>query len=345
MTSALDGVVPPPRTDRAVLADPTTATLFTLMRAQVGASALMVWCAVPVTVLAGLMMMAVRVDGRVADALVFLVLAAVLFTEACVIGSGIATWGWRRVRPMLERLAWQPVTVTVLAERGTVLALPDGNRLRVWLLTPALRDVIARTRQVGLAGPDERGWFAARVPGAHLPLPARLVPGSAGRPAAVTDTDPVADHLRQCGRLQVISLIAWAGLAIAAGVAIVLGSLVPETDALLAVVAAFVALYRAAALVEYRRLAALRRGAWQRLEATVEWGKPKRNQVATATGTVRLASGEPFAVTMKNADLNVLANMEQGGAVWMAGDPVSGKDHLFGFPGHPLIAKARLTAE
>jgi len=42
---------------------------------------------------------------------------------------------------------------------------------------------------------------------------------------------------------------------------------------------------------------------------------------------------------------DVLANIEKSGAVWVAGDPRSGEQHALGFPGYPLIAKARLTAE
>jgi hypothetical protein len=346
MTPALDGIVPPPRTDRPVLADPTTATLFTFMRTQVISTAALVGTAVAAVLLAGQAAL-VGLDGWVADLMVFLALAAVLVVEAYVVGTGLASLGWRRVRPMLERSEWRPVTVTVLIGRGTVLALPDGSRVRVWLQTPALRDVIARTGQVWLAGPDERGWFAARVPGAHVPWPARLVPGSSseGRPLAATDTDLAADHLRQTGRLQAISLTAWAGLAVVAGVAVPLGSPVPEVDLLLAAFGAAMAVYRGVYLVQYRRLAALRRGPWQRLEATVAWGKPKRNLVADATGTVRLASGERFSLVMKNASLSVLAAVQEGGAVWVAGDPVSGKDHVLGFPGYPPLAKARLTAE
>jgi hypothetical protein len=346
MTPALDGTVPPPRTDEPVLADHTTASLFAFMRKQVVGAASLVWTAAAVVAF-GALTAAVSLDRWVAGSAIYPVLAAALLSEAYIIGSGLAPLAWRHVRPMLERVGWQPVTVTVLAERGTVLALPDGNRVRVWMLTPALRDVIARTGQVWLAGPDERGWLAVRVPGVHVPWPARIVPGSDGQSVVVVgaDTDPAADQLRQLGRRQAVSLVAWAGLALVVGLTRVIGSPVLDSDVLLAGLGVATALYRGACIVRYRQLAALRRGPWQRLAATVERTEVRRNLVADATGTVQLPSGERFAVVMKNADLNVLANLEKMGAVWLAGDPRSGEQHVLGFPGYPLIAKARLTAE
>ena len=58
MTPALDGVVPPPHTDRPALADPTTAALFAFMRKQVAGAVMLVWTVVAVVVLAGLMALA-----------------------------------------------------------------------------------------------------------------------------------------------------------------------------------------------------------------------------------------------------------------------------------------------
>ncbi len=331
MTPALDGVVPPPHTDRPALADPTTAALFAFMRKQVVGAVTLVWTVVAVVVLAGLMALA----STYSDVVVLLALAAAMLVEGCVVGTGLAA---RRWRPALDRLGWQQAAVTVLDDRGTVLRLADGRRVRVWGPVPAVRDVIARAGHVWLVDPDSRGWTAVRAPGVHLPWPARIVTGSGGHPVAGADTD----ELRQLGRVQLSSLLAWAGMAVVTILVLVIGSPLLEACVLTAGLGVGIALYRGVCLLRYRQLAALRRGPWQRLSATVTFGAVKRNATADATGTVQLPSGERFALVMKNADVNVLANIEKTGSVWVAGAPLAGKDHALGFPGYPLIAKARL---
>lgn len=127
-----------------------------------------------------------------------------VFAVGCLAAGLIATWqyfaqhlpgslGWSRsAGRLLAAQRWRELPATVLDRRGTVVALPDGSQLRIHGLSRPAREVAVRAGRIWVVGPDCGGWYAARVDGGHMPLPARHVSARPAEPASPAGEPVVA---------------------------------------------------------------------------------------------------------------------------------------------------------
>jgi len=312
------GIVFPPRLDQEALADPATAALFEHMASRVRQAPVVLAVLTGSVLVAGLRFVAPPSSSLDVLAGLAVVLAG-LMADAAVLGPSPRAWGWPRVRPLLARQPWRQTGALVLAARGTLLRLTDETVVRVWDMTPPVRDVIARTGRVWVIGPDEAGWLALRTDGFHTPWPARVTRGSA--PVASPVPTSLPGYL---ARVQRASLVRWlvgavAGLSLAVFMP-VLGAVV--LAGCLGMVVLRIRLER-----NVRRLAGI--DSWQRLEVTVTPWESTRNGLATTTVTT--SSGP---LVLPAADLNVLANAMRSGVIWVA-------PGVAGYPDFPLLARTK----
>jgi hypothetical protein len=236
-------------------------------------------------------------------------------------------------RRMLSDEPWREVPVTVLDTRGTVVKFPDGEQVRVHGLSALGREVAIRAGRVWAVGPDGAGWYAVRVDGLHMPLPARRVTVRTDRAATPTAEPIVAGwgrHLVQRARGDL--WFALGGTAVVTAAAVMVG-----TPWLVVLVVACGAGAVALGIRQLRHAARVRdAGPWERADATVPSWETRQNGLADGTIGLRFGDGRRFTAHLERVPLDLFANAWRAEELWVAGDVV-------GFPHYPVAAFARLT--
>lgn len=236
-------------------------------------------------------------------------------------------------RRLLEDEPWQETPVTVLATRGTVLALPDGSYARVYGVTAPVREMIVRSGRVWTVGPDVAGWMAVRIDGLHTPWPTKLVRAVRAEPATPSVEPVVAVWTRHLVADRRGDLV----FAVLATVALTAITVVMGEWPLVALIAAAGAVVAGIAIHRLRtaiRLCAA--GNWRQARAAVSW---TRRWNWTAEGTVELVfpDGHRFVARLDGVPVDVLATAWREEVLWVADGGV------VGFPDYPLAAFAAIT--
>ncbi len=237
-------------------------------------------------------------------------------------------------RRLLAHEPWRETPATVLATRGTVLALPGGEHLRVHGLPAPAREVVVRAGRVHVVGPDARGWLAVRVDGLHTPWPAKVV-----SPVRAGQATPSAEPVVAAWGRHVVG-VARGDLAFAVLLAVGAFAVTAFLGEWLFAAAVGAVGVTAAAVLGVRLRKALRlRGAgnWRRATAvTTSW---TNRQYGTADGTVelRFPDGHRFTAELTGVPVDLLATAWREETLWVADGGV------VGFPDYPLAAFATLT--
>jgi hypothetical protein len=357
----VDEVVREPATDRPALTDQTTAALFSLLERRIK-SARSGFAVAPLMVLSiGSMFL-----GGIIWTAPFLILygipiALFLFVlgQATVAQVRFGRW-LPRGRRLLTTQPWRSVPAKLVGPR--VLEVRSGDQdwhLRVRLYD-AVRRVIARTGRVWLVGPDDRGWFALRIDGAHAPWPARRTRSRGGREVtwSAPSTTPTAAHdpvsaswaatVARLARLGLLPYVALAAIFVLLSIGLAWGThlvIVWVVFGLICVTPCLVLL-----AIRVRRTRDLRRlipllsvGPWQRVRAELHSWKFQEKGYTNVTGTVFLDNGVRLSLFLPSANADLLGNIWETGTAWFAGEPTPGKTMAVGFPGYPVLGVARLS--
>ncbi|SDN28782.1 hypothetical protein SAMN04489726_5890 [Allokutzneria albata] len=277
--------------------------------------------------------------------------------------------GWTRATDrLLPSSTWRPATAELeQAGRNTLMmTVTEKNgetfRLRTLGMPALIREVLARTRNVWVVGPDKNGWAVLVTPGLHSPLGGKLEKGKA-RPAnpvlpeaPITGPDaPAADDFVVAGQAKLKAGATARGQA-AAGAVILLGvlalavgwllgaPLIGAALLVLCVVGAVPLFLAARPLAVWKPLPELlAAGTWTRLPATIdETWRPNARGYADGSAEVRLPSGQTVAVKLPLVSCDVVEYTRATGTMWFAGMPKPGSDSAIGVPGYPLADLARL---
>jgi hypothetical protein len=274
--------------------------------------------------------------------------AAPAVAVACLAAGLVGTWqffaqnvpgsfGWpAAARRMLSEQPWRELAVTVLDTRGTVVALPDGEWLRVYGLPKPAREVAVRTGRIWAVGPDRAGTFAVRVDGLHTPWPARRVSARKAE-AATPGTEPIVTawgrHLVERARGDL--WYALVGAAAVAMAAVAVGELW-----FIVLAAAGGAVAAALAVRQLKRAVRLRdAGPWHRGEASVSSWTSRQGGVGDGTIALRFPDGHRYTVHLEHAPLDVFANAWREETLWLAPGGV------VGFLDYPVAAFAHVKPE
>lgn len=244
---------------------------------------------------------------------------------------------WRPVlRQLLAEQPWRETPALVLNMRGTVLALPDGEYLRVRGLPQTVREVVVRARRVWVVGPDAAGRLAVRVDGMYVPWPARRVP-----PPRATAALPAGDSI--------VAMWARLHLSPSRAVLVLVGALIVVRVAATAippwrwwdiVVTVAYVLALAPCWSWFRYFARLRHsGPWVRADAEIQSWQARRNGLADGTVVLRFADGRRFTARFEKAPVDLFANVAHDRILWVSDNGVAG------YPYYPVLAAARLTPQ
>ncbi|MEV4317259.1 hypothetical protein [Actinocrispum sp. NPDC049592] len=264
-------------------------------------------------------------------------------------------WGrWMgAARTILGVVTARRVTAEVITWKGqnVVLSLDGGqSRVRVGSVHPTVRAVIARTGEVWLAGPDERGIAFVFANGLPVPLHAKVITEA---PAPRTPEPPppasmlVADDalpLAYARRLAAIQGAQLAALLVFAAAAITWGG---PTHSLRIAYGVFIGLIVISGFVRLAptlRLPALfKDGRWQSFQArTNTWtGDPKPTGALGVT--ITLPDGTELPAVIKIAPAELVANIVETGLIWINGTPMLEDTRAVGLPGHPIAAAAKFV--
>jgi hypothetical protein len=244
---------------------------------------------------------------------------------------------WRPVLgQLLAEQRWRETPALVLNLRGTVLALPGGEYIRVSGLPQTVREMVVRARRVWVVGPDAAGRLAVRVDGMYVPWPARRVPPPRATAALPTDDSIVAMWMRlhlpparavftvigalTLLRVAVTAIPPWRWWDILVTVAYVL-ALVPCWSWL-------------------RYFARLRHsGPWVRADAEIQSWQARRNGLANGTVALRFPDGRRFTAQFDKAPVDLFANVAHDRVLWVSDNGV------VGYPYYAVLAAARLTPQ
>ncbi|GAA2806995.1 hypothetical protein [Crossiella cryophila] len=350
-------VVAHPVTDRPAIEDPRAAAVQTYLRNLLITPVLVI-------VLAGAVWLLFTVVDLRTEALQ-VVLGLLLLLVVLLLGM-LIRYGpvMRGSRDLMRAERWRPVPVTVLGVTARhFLVEADGACLRF----PEVRGRVAhrvaqRTGRLWLVGPSSAGAVVAMLDGFGVPLSGRRVERPAGLtpPAAesfgsagVAGDDPLVAAWAEMSS-RAVRYRVWPHLGAFAFVALLfLGAWLTQgaetifgVVCLVAVVAFFPIQLRRhnAAKRRYqpwtRLPELLRAGPWQPVGISLAPWQPGRDGHANAHGVIRLVNGTDLNIQLRDANLDLVGNIQQVQGLWIAGDPVPGKLFAVGYPGFPILGLA-----
>ena len=280
---------------------------------------------------------------------------------ALVLTSAVLNW-WthlpqrRRGKLLLGRYGWRPVPARILADRPCLVRVAlEGAEpvLRVRRLNWIGKQVVLRTGELWICGPDERGRALVRVAGSvgqgiadvtdARPGGAPPVPVHPGGPRPGEDPGLIRSQ-RYYHRAMVIT-VAIMVLLIGIGVGFLSQYGVADVGALDPVLVGWLFLgpvLLVLILWGYARTSkSMRRAAqapyWQPVQVSLDtWDEPAFAAVRTGTGRVILPGGWRAYADFPRLSLDLAANLRATGVLWMIGDPVPGTLVPIGLPGYPL---------
>ncbi|GHF84336.1 hypothetical protein FHX82_001123 [Amycolatopsis bartoniae] len=266
-------------------------------------------------------------------------------TDTAGLAIGLTSWVgwtiWRRLRsvrwaePLLREQPWLPLAATLHGRRivagETVLALRGMPR--------QVRNVIARTGQVWLVGPDSRGRALVRVEGSGRPWPAR-VRRRAGRASLPRQVD------HQWRERRVFRVAAgFAVLFAAALAALVVGTVIepPPSEDLgeaffvygIVVVPLVMVVVRARALRSHLRGEAN----WYPLPGAVDDADFAEDDELCVRGWTVLPEIGPVEVEIPACPLDLYTDIWFHRRIWVLGPPRLG-EVVIGMPEFPLAVEA-----
>ncbi|MBV9846521.1 MAG: hypothetical protein JOZ47_15845 [Kutzneria sp.] len=366
-----------PATDRPARDDPYTRLVYDRLvagRRRMWLSMMMLGLVLLVAVgpLVALWLLGSGIQGIDALRSLFslLVLFIALFLEFLVV--------YRRTRTirLLDGHAWRPTRVDVVSVTSRRSPAPSVVRdlsgavsgyLRLSRLPWGTQQVMLRTGRVFLCGPDRRGHALVRVDGLCPPVAARIVSEAKGgqrpQPAGVAGPRPADDpvlmwiqhHARYVMRTIWLRLV---GVPSAVVVVLVLLAWSGDEDTLLLLpLPVFFVLAMAFTLMIamwWRRSKRRREGnVFALLRAADHWTPlPMRLDSWTpgrwflwgpATGQVWLPDGTTAGVHLSTADISLVADIQAGQTLWVAGWPRTESTMAVGVPGYPIVGRARLS--
>jgi hypothetical protein len=233
----------------------------------------------------------------------------------------------------------------VMAHRPSYTVLGAGDMyLRVRFVNRGLRQVIARSGEITVIGPDANGNAVVFVDGWPIPLPARVA-----APTAQAAPEPTVDPAkwfvaRQAG----VSWLCAAGASLLAAGFIYDAqqpTMAVALDWLYALLFAGVAIAAlASALGQHRLSRLLTVGQWLRYPAALASLKGEsRRPYVDLTLHVSLQDGRSQKVVVRKASPALMANVYVTGTLWVVGPAVPGRLSAVGVPGHPIVAAARFA--
>ncbi|MFI9381004.1 hypothetical protein [Kutzneria sp. NPDC052558] len=287
------------------------------------------------------------------------------FVAPVVLGLGAAAlvaaaaWRWGTVgrwmptvKTLLARGASRRVAAVVVGHRGnSAVVVAEGRYLRVRPAAWAVRQVIARTGEITVFGPDAKGNAVVFVDSQPTPLPAKVVSAPAqigAEPIAPVSWHGAEDEVpmsyaRKHARLQwlgpVAMLIAIAGFVIDAN----RHELAFDVNWFFAAILALSAVcVPASTYVQLRLPRLVAAGQWQQYQAVVLGWRSEGSQWAAADLSVQLSrtDGELRRMVVKTAPVEVVAHINATGTLWVI-DPGTGRLTAAGVPGYPVVAPAR----
>ncbi|MFI9381005.1 hypothetical protein [Kutzneria sp. NPDC052558] len=241
------------------------------------------------------------------------------------------------------------VAARVVAHKGnrTVLAVGPMH-LRVEPVLWGTRQVIARTGEITMVGPDAEGHAVVFVDGQPMPLPAKVVEAPEpmeAEPIARVSANAAEDAVTQWFATRFARLM-WAPAGI---LVLMLAALAfdAQQSRFSSIWIVFVGLLICAIVLTLRmtdqtRLPKLlKTGQWQAHPVTVEeWKGNVRVPAGDLTVKLGVPGGE-YRLVVKQASAELVANVSATGTLWMVGQPTARKPAAVGVPGYPIVAIAR----
>ncbi|QUQ69871.1 hypothetical protein [Kutzneria sp. CA-103260] len=260
--------------------------------------------------------------------------------------------GWlKAAKDLLTGNPSHRVAARVVAHKGNSTVLAVGQtHLRVRPVSWGIRQVIARTGEITMVGPDTEGHAVVFVDGQPTPLPAKVVEApepTEAEPIARVSANGAEDEVPRWyatrhARIQWIPF----GYALIVLAALAYDAQQARYTSLWIYVVVLVAclvggLFRVADQVRLPKLLAA--GQWRAHPVTVEaWKGDARRPFADLTLKLGVPGGEQRLV-VKHASAELVANISATGTLWMVGTPRDNKSAAVGVPGHPILAPARFA--
>ncbi|HEX3786886.1 MAG TPA: hypothetical protein VHW44_03425 [Pseudonocardiaceae bacterium] len=347
-----------PATDRVAIDEPYTKMWFDLVvRASKRGQVSLV-----ITVIALLIFSVTATQSLGRDD--FGVLVLVVFGLLAVL-NGVAVLVNGRTRAVAEsvypRYPWHAVAATMVSDRPFVAAVqlgPDRVHLSLRRAQPVTRQVVLRSGRLWLCGPDERGRVMARVDGLSFGVPARILdqpPADATPPVLTEPTGPrpldepmLAGLLRRQLRLGLVRYLGPA-IVLALGVAsVVVSPVYAAVGPIFLVLAVVYAVLAGLAVTRFQgilrqssRLLADAPG-WTPVLARLDSWQAAGRVIGPARGQVWLPDGSTATVSVPRAGIDLVANIQASGTLWVAGPPTRGSTMAVGLPGYPLLGLATI---
>ncbi|QUQ69872.1 hypothetical protein [Kutzneria sp. CA-103260] len=273
--------------------------------------------------------------------------------------AAVALAGWLRVivgraKAVLADGVSRRVAAVVVAHRGmSAVVAAEGRYLRVRPITWPRWQVIARTGEITVVGPDAKGNAVVFVDSQPTPLPAKVVaaPEQVGaEPIArvswqgAEDDVPMAYARQQARRLwlQVAAvLVVVAGFAIDA---VRDESAFPTNGSFAALLALSMVFFPVSVSAQLRLPRLLAAGQWKQYQAVVLGWRSEGERQGTADLSVQLSrtDGELRRMVVKAAPVEVVAHVNATGTLWVI-EPAGGRFTAVGVPGYPVAAPAKFV--
>ncbi|MFC0546496.1 hypothetical protein [Kutzneria chonburiensis] len=253
-------------------------------------------------------------------------------------------------RSLLNGTPAQRLAARIVAYKGERVVLAVGAmHLQVRPVNWGLRQVIARTGEITVVGPDADGQAVVFLDGVPTPLPAKVV--AAPEP---TEAEPVVPVSVNGAEDQVpnwaarrIAWLNWIPLAVALVVLAGFIALAPNSQVavfyasgfgVLLLVVAILFLFVPSDQLRLRKLLAA--GQWQAHPVTIESWK---GEVRRPVGELTLVLASGYRLSIKFATTELVANISATGTLWMVGLPGDRKGAAVGIPGYPILTAARFA--
>jgi hypothetical protein len=246
------------------------------------------------------------------------------------------------------------VAAVVVAHRGiSAVIATEGRYLRVRPIAWPMWQVIARTGEITVVGPDAKGNAVVFVDSQPAPLTAKIVAApervEADPVARVSwhgaeDEIPMAYARQQVRRLWLqpgALLVAVAGFAIDA---VLDGAAWAGNGSVAALFALCLAGFPFAAAAMLRLPRLLAAGQWKQYQAVLLSWRSDGQQWGAADLSVQLSrtDGELRRMVVKAAPVEVVAHVNATGTLWVI-DSAEGRLTAAGVPGYPVAAFAKFV--
>jgi hypothetical protein len=237
----------------------------------------------------------------------------------------------------------------VSRKRATIVLAVDSGRthLRLVNISRGARQVIGRTGEIAVAGPDADGMAAIFVDGLPFPIPGQVV--EAPPRTALEPVDPSGNAVtmwfaKRYARLQWLP-IGFFALMFASLVAVVAQN---SGDTYLYVSAIYLVLlgFLAYKFVDvYRMPSLLKRGDWQAYPVVIQVWKGNPRIVGGLGMSLSLPDGTQLPVSVRWASADLVANIQASNQLWVTSRPEAGERTVVGVPGFPIAAPARFVMD